>query len=48
MNHKKQLVAFEGEGVLPVYSRFASSATHLSGLFLPQRDPEMMCADAHE
>jgi hypothetical protein len=34
--------------LLPVFSRCASSATHLSGLFLPQRDPENHVRCAHE
>jgi len=36
----KRVEWIKGERFLPVFSRFASSVTHLCGPFLPQRDPE--------
>ena len=39
---------FAGRGLLPRYDCCAFSASHRSGLFLPQRDPEILCAHAHE
>jgi hypothetical protein len=40
--------AIHGRGLLPRCDCCAFSASHHSGLFLPQRDPESVCAHAHE
>jgi hypothetical protein len=38
-----------GGSFRPRYGRCASSGSHLSGLFLPQRDPDNSCVlDARE